>query len=240
MSVYRTGVGAYRDTTKWLAAFVPITTLVAGLALTGPQLICSAQAAHSAASWAVDHWGVILGVLALLVAVGAILWSASRVLSTEPSDLADLVDSPKHSTALATAIGSGVMMPEFFTKEEFDLARGVLANAWDQDTALSADDPRLTRMRVATESLREWALFREIRTPFAVFRRVFIVAVGVIVTATIYIAFALGAALPVSEIAKVTVRVSAAGAQDLQTLTGCTDPGQSEFLAIRTPTACTM
>ncbi|MGJ7440973.1 hypothetical protein [Aquipuribacter sp. MA13-6] len=232
MSVYSTAVDAYRDTTKWLVTFAPITAALTAATLVGPRLVRSAQAAPSAAAWGADNWGVLLAGVALLGAVAAVLASGARVLSVEPTDIATQAASRRGASDLATAVGAGVTTPEFFTKESYVEAMTQQAHAWDQPTRVAADVERLERLRTATEALRDWSLFNGIQKPFSDFRRVFVVSSAVLVAALVYIPFALGPSTPIGEPAEVAVSLSAAGAQDLRSTTGCTDPGSSEYLAV--------
>lgn len=230
MSVYSSAVDAYRETTKWLTAFLPITALASAGVLVGPRLAASAQAASSPAAWAAEHWTILLSLLALGAAVAAILWSGATVLSCEPTDLSNLGEG-QGSRSLTAAIGAGVAAPAFFTREDYDAAMSELADAWDNKSA-TGDDPRVVRLGTAVESLREWSLYHNIQRPFRRFRVVFVVSSLVMLVATAYVPFALGPSTAIEEPTKVAVQVSAEGVADLKAQTDCTDAAASEFLAV--------
>lgn len=231
MSVYGSAVDAYRDTTKWLTAFLPITALVSAGVLIGPRLARSAQSATSVWAWMADHGSIVLCLLAVLGSIAVILVAGTRVLSCAPSDLAGTTDTQEGSQALTEAIGAGAAAPAFFTREDYNTAMSELAHAWDTQSVV-ADDPRLVRLGAAVESLREWSLFHNMQRPFKQFQVAFVGATLVILLATAYVPFALGPSTSIEEPTTVTVQVSADGASDLERRTGCSSPTDTAYLAV--------
>lgn len=231
-SVYSTGVEAYRETTKWLAAFVPVTSLVTAAAVSGPKLIRSIQAAPSLGAWVQRYWLVLLCAVGLFGGIGAILWFGARVLRTEPADIGDLATGQAGAQDLAHAIGSGVAAPEFFSKGTFDVAMSELANAWDTGELVGDDDPRLTRLRPAVEALREWSVFHRIQRTYRDFGIAFVAAAVVISIAILLAPAQLGSGAPIDEPTRVEIGVDAAGREDLAAHTGCTTPDSSSFFAV--------
>lgn len=232
MSVYSTAVDAYRDTTKWLTAFLPIAGLTTSAVLVGPRLVRSAQTATSWSAWVGEHAWVIVALAVLLLSVAAILWSGAAVLSVEPTDITVMATTAPGATAFARAVGEGVTAPEFFTKEAFDAAMSELAHAWDTEATVASDDPRLTRLRAAVEALREWQLFHDIQRSFRTFAWVFTAATGAMLVAIVSVPFSLGDAAAIKDATPVEAEVSTVGAEKLREATGCTDPERSKFLAV--------
>jgi len=114
MSVYESGVTAYRDTTKWLVAFVPLGSILAASVTVGPELLWSVEHARNFGDWLHDYWLAAICGLGLLAGIAAILYWGAKVLSVAPTDLGKL-QSEEYAPKLATAVGAGVTAPEFFT-----------------------------------------------------------------------------------------------------------------------------
>lgn len=235
MSVYSSGVTAYRDTTKWLAAFVPVTALVSAAVLVGPDLIVSAQTSSSVGEWLSDYWLVVLSGLGLLAGISAILICGARVLSVEPTDIGKLAEPGPARRKLEVAIGEGAALPEFFNWEDFYAAMSDLANRWDDPDKTkrpTAEDSVLVRVKPAVESLREWSVFSRIQGPFRLFRIVFVASSVVIIAALVLAPVQLPSAGVISKPTSVLVEVDTAGIEDLQAATGCDDAETVTFTAV--------
>jgi hypothetical protein len=233
MSIYAGGATAYRDTTKWLVAFLPLTALAAGAFTLGPPVIRSIQDAPSLPSWASDHWLVLVCMVVLFAGLTAILYYGAKVLSVEPTDIGDILTSPDKKSTLAAAIGSGVTAPWFLDKSSFDTALAAMANAWN-DTVHppEKDDPRAARLQLAIDALREWSVYHQIQSAFRNFRYAFIgssLAIGVAILAA---PLQLDDSIPIDKPMHVQVDVSEAGQNALLKSTGCLDPKTSSFLAV--------
>lgn len=235
MSVYSSGVTAYRDTTKWLAAFVPVTALVSAAVLVGPDLIVSAQTSSSAWEWLSDYWLVVLSGLGLVAGISAILICGARVLSVEPADIGKLAEPGSARRNLEVAIGEGAALPEFFNWEDFYAAMSDLANRWDDPDKTkrpTAEDAVLIRVKPAVESLREWSVFSRIQEPFRTFRIAFVSSSVVIIAALVLAPVQLPSADVIGKPTSVQVEVDTAGIQDLQAATGCNDAENATFTAV--------
>lgn len=235
MSVYSSGVTAYRDTTKWLAAFVPVTALVSAAVLVGPDLIVSVQTSSSAAEWLGDHWLVVLSGIGLFAGISAILICGALVLSVEPTDIGKLATPGSDRRKLEVAIGNGAALPEFFNWEDFYAAMSDLANRWDDPDKTkrpTAEDAVLVRVKPAVESLREWSVFSRIQRPYLVFRIAFVASSVVIVAALVLAPVQLPSSEVIRKPTSVLVDVDSAGTQDLQTTTDCDDAKTTTFTAV--------
>lgn len=231
MSVYETGVAAYRDTTKWLVAFLPVTAVVGAALVSGRPLITSVRAAPSVGDWLAEHWLVLVCGIVVFTAIAVVLWAGARVLSVEPTDIGEL-SKPEMAPELAKAIGAGVAAPEFFDKASFDTAMAELANAWDTESGVPSDDPRLSRLRGPIEALRLWSLLQRVRTPYRDFRLVFVLSSIVITAAVIIMPAQLSQSAVVDKPTAVNVEVDTEGAADLEAVTGCIDPSRTTFTAV--------
>lgn len=235
MSVYSSGVTAYRDTTKWLAAFVPVTGLVSAVVLVGPDLIVSAQTASSLREWLADYWLVVLSGIALFAGISAILISGAQVLSVEPTDIGKLAEPGSTRRKLEVAVGEGAALPEFFNWEDFYAAMSDLANRWDdqdQSKRPAADDAVLVRVKPAVESLREWSVFSRIQRPFRLFRMTFVVSSAIIIGALVLAPVQLSNADAIKKPTPVLVDVDTVGSEDLRAATDCDDAKTATFTAV--------
>jgi len=231
MSIYDSGVGAYRDTTKWLVAFVPLGSLIAATVTIGPDLVWSSGHAQSFKDWLLDYWLTAICGLVLLAGVAAILWWGAKVLSVAPTDLGQL-QSQAFAPKLATAIGAGVTAPEFFSPESFNAAMAALANAWDKPAPTQADTLNLARVQGAVENLRQWSVFDRVSTAFTQFITAFILGTGGIGIAIILAASQLDSSPVIKEPTAVSVNLNGAGRAQLAESTGCSDPSTTTFLAV--------
>lgn len=231
MALYDSGVAAYRDTTKWLTAFVPLGSLAAATATIGPDLVWSVKHANGIGDWLTHHWIAAVCLVIVLAGIVAILYWGGKVLSIAPTDLGK-VQSPEFAPRLATAIGQGVTAPEFLTIDQFNAAMAALANSWDQPAPAPGDELTLTRVKAAVESLRQWAVFDRVQGAFRVFIGVFALATAAIGAGVVIAPSQLGSGPRIDKPTAVTVRVDPAGQAELTNATGCTDPAATTFLAI--------
>lgn len=231
MPVYDGGVTAYRDTTKWLTAFVPLASLAAAATTVGPDLVRSVQQSTGIGDWYGRHGAAAWCLLAILLGIVSVLISGGRVLSISPVDLGRL-QSEEFAGRRAKAIGEGVLAPEFFTDESFVSAMANLANAWDQPALTEADKLNLTRLQGAVGNLRQWAIFDRVRTAFRRFVGVFAVATAAIVAGVVIAPSQLGSGPVIDKPTAVTVALDHQGRADLAAATQCTDPARTTFVAV--------
>lgn len=237
MSIYGASVEAYRDTTKWLAALTPATTLVAASAVLVGPAGTGLGAAANPGDWLAREWDVLACGIVALIAVSAVLAMASCVLSVEPTEVAQILakkPQERPSTSVEKAIGDGILAPDFYTEASFiksanGLHARMVADADEPDTNIETD---LERLRATFETLREWKVFVATRTRFVWF----VVTVAI---ATAIIAIALGVAwtktgssAAIGEPTEVSVVTSGTGAMIAERTTGCTDLANSTFFAI--------
>ncbi|CCH75911.1 conserved membrane hypothetical protein [Nostocoides japonicum T1-X7] len=231
MSVYGGAGDAYRDTTKWMAASVPLATLVAAGVALGPRVVQSVQTASSVSGWVGGHWLVLLCGAAVVGAVAWVLATGARVLSAGPSLPVELVKDP--DGAVGKAIGDGVALPYYGGAPSFyaDL------DAWLEDIEAPDADPampdsRLDRLVPSLVAIGEWSALHEIEVAYKDFRRAFGLGVLCIVLAILVAPVQLPSGPAVTAPTPVTVEVGQAGADDLWSKTGCTDPMMSTFTAV--------
>lgn len=230
MSIYGTGSEAFRDTTKWLVAFVPIASLVAAGAVIAPRLLSDATAADSPAGWVGDNVLPLVGVLAVLGGIILVTYFGAQVLSTQPREFTELLTNREN---LSRAFSAGAGAPYFLDEAEFRTALGRLDAEWSEDDEQKPSDALVARAVGATELVREWALHDALGTAF----NRFFVSFGV-GTALILVGFVLAAATlepepgRVGEPKIVQVTVNADGARDLKKATGCREPDKTTFVAV--------
>jgi hypothetical protein len=228
MSIYGTGAEAFRDATKWLVAFVPLTTIVAGGAVIGPRLVSDLVASLSLWAWAASSVWLLVGIGVVAAGVVLVVWFGAEVLSAQPQDFTQLL---RDETKLSEAFRAGVGAPYFLDDSAFRSAMADLDATWSSEQPV--EEKQLARTVAATEMLRAWAFHRALSQAFGNFRRAFGVAVALII-----FGFALAltgiepAAGTINEPTVVDVSVNHEGRVDLKKITGCTTPGQTEFLAV--------
>ncbi len=234
MSIYVGAVDAYRDTVKWLVAFVPVASLGAAAVLVGPPLTHSVASAESGQSWLADHWLVVICGLALVGGLGLMLRYGARVLSITPRDIGALATGSAGAQRLSEAIGAGVAAPDFFTAEAFDEEMGALAEALDDATKeVKADDPRLARIQRATDALRAWSTFEQMRRAYRDFRVAFVVGVVLVLGAVVAAPLQLTTSEAITAPTPVEVTINPDRAGEVEVATGCTSAQSSTFTAVR-------
>lgn len=231
MSIYDSGVAAYRDTTKWLVAFVPLAGLLAAAVTIGPDLVRSVSMARSPQDWLGDNWLTGVCLIVILAGVVAILYWGAKVLSVAPTDLGQL-QSQAFAPKLATAIGAGVVAPEFFSPESFKTAMAALANSFDKQNPTEADEFNLTRVKGAVDNLRQWSIFDKASSAFRRFIIAFAIATAAIGLGTVLAASQLDSSPAISEPTAVVVEVNKSGSADLRESTKCTSARTTTFVAI--------
>lgn len=225
MSVYSTATEAYRDTTKWLVALVPLGSIAAFGALVAPRLVQAESVSTSWTSWCSTFWGALLGCLLILLGIWLIVKAGSSVLSSEPTDFDKIIENQDR---LNEAFGAGAGIPYFIESGEFrtavlDLHSGTLANTLaKRDSAVAA-----------TAQLLEWVYFDSIRRVFGSFRCRFVISLVLIFGGLALAASTLsGVSAPFSRPTVVSVELSSRGSINLAYSTGCRDPRVTEFVAI--------
>jgi hypothetical protein len=115
VSIYSTGAEAYRDTTKWLIALVPLASLVAAAAVVGPRLVTGRPAAGSWSTW-IAYGLAILGCVFVVAGICLIVAHGATVLSTAPKDVDKIV---RDRLRLSQAFSAGVGYPYFLESDDF-------------------------------------------------------------------------------------------------------------------------
>ena len=227
MSVYSTGAEAYRDTTKWLIALVPLASLVAAAAVVGPRLVTGKTAAGSWSAWITTYWAALLGCGLVLVGIGLTVASGAWVLSTEPKEVDKLLDDDQDR--LSKAFSAGVGFPYFLTSEAFKTA------VLQMNAAKKPGDPPIPTERVAAAStqLLEWALFDALRAKSRPFTACFLAGIGLIAAGLVLAIIALNLApAPITQPTAAIVRLSSSGTTALIRSTGCQAPSTTQFVAV--------
>jgi len=232
MSIYKSSIDGYRDTTKWLAAFTPVTAILTAVVVTGAPVGASLAGASDVGEWLGQHLLLVLCVLAVFVSVGAILWQAARVLSVQPKEVVTILDdtTPQTAKALETAFGAGILAPDFYSEASFEVATQVFYAALKPGQELPKDRDRLV---LAFESLREWKLFTDTRRQFGRFLITIGIGALVICVAIAVAVTQIGMGGPITQPTRVQVTLGSNGAAALRQATGCTDPTHSTFYALR-------
>ncbi|MEV8182846.1 hypothetical protein [Specibacter sp. NPDC078692] len=233
MSIYSDGTAAYRETTKWLTAFVPLTAMVASILTLGPPVLRSIQDAPSLPAWIGEHTVVLLCIAVLFGGLTVILSFGTKVLSVEPQDIGPLLNSPEKRSELAAVIGTGTTAPWFLDLATFNEALGEIAKApKDPNSPPRNDTSQIDQFKLAVEVLRDWSLYHEIQIAFRNFLRAFIASTIAIAIAALVAPAQLESVIPVDKPTLVSIEVNESGQNDLLTRTGCTDPTASTFTAI--------
>ena len=231
MSVYSTGADAFRETTKWLVAFVPIAALGTAAAVLGPLLVRSAQSARSLSAWAGDNAWALGGVAAVLVGVMVVVWFGAQVLSTQPRDFGALLTT--NARRLSNAFSAGVAAPYFLDDNGLKTALATLEAKWRPESTTPPTDAEVSRAAAAVEALREWALQDELAKNFRKFRKYFAAGLVLIVAGVVVAAVTIdeqGASI--EKPTTIQVSVNQPGAADLLKRTGCTTPAKSQYVAV--------
>jgi hypothetical protein len=229
--VYSAGADAFRDTTKWLVAFVPVAALASAAVVLGPLLVRSAQAANSLSAWLFDNALALGGVGAVLVGVVLVVWFGARVLSSQPKDFGALLKTdPKR---LSEAFSAGVAAPYFLDDNGFNNAIANLEDKWHPDSKTPPADAEVSRAVAAVETLREWALQGELAAAFRWFRIFFAIGLVLIVGGVVVAAVTFNQqGASIEKPTTVQVSVNQPGAADLLKETGCTTPAKSQYVAV--------
>ncbi len=235
MGVYGAAGDAYRDTTKWLAAAVPVATLVGAGVTLGPKLVQSIQGAVSLRSWVGGHALVLLAGVVLAGGVTWILWTGAAVLSAGPALPVELVRDP--DGVVGTAIGAGVALPYYDSAPSFVADLDAWLGEGGEEArgggkAEGSEGSPLDRLGPAMVAISEWSALHTVETRFAAFRRAFAVSTVCIVGAVLLAAAQLPSGAAVSSPTAVVVEVGQPGADELWAATGCTDPMRSTYTAI--------
>lgn len=226
MAIYDAGAASLRDTVKWMVAFVPIAGVIAPIAVLGPRLVDSATDHATWGNWWAANWGVAVGILAVAIGVGLIIWQGAAVLTTEPTDFtAFMADDAR----MALAFGMGVGSPQYATLGEFQNALSSLSAGLPVEEAAAVGATTAT----ATATLREWVWFADVKHRFHLFTAAFAAGGLLIVTGVIVAASTIEPASgSIEQPTTVIVEVSTSGSVALEADTGCTDPGKSTFTAV--------
>ena len=225
MSVYSTGAEAYRDTTKWLITLVPLASLVAAAAVVGPRLVTGRTAAGSWSAWITTYWAALLGCILVLAGIWLTVTRGTRVLSTAPKEIPDLIDNQGRFGA---AFSAGAVFPYFLNSQEYKGAVLLLNAAPPGDPDIPTE-----RVTAASTQLLEWALFDALRAEFGPFKRWFLwgialIAAGLVLAVVgVYLAPA-----PIAQPAAAVVRLSSTGTTALIRSTGCRAPSTTQFVAV--------
>jgi hypothetical protein len=233
MSIYLSSVDAYRDTTKWLAAFTPVTAVTAAVVLTGGPLAASAASEPNIGEWLEANAAVLIAGTLILAAVGGILAMAAHVLSVEPQEIVSIL-SDEAAPAVETIIGNGIAAPAFLTKASYEKALTTLSADSNMEPLPPDFGARAERLVSITETLREWNVFRETRARFRCFLVVVCIS-ALAITAAVPVALAqLDTSAPISTPSAVDVAFTSQSAQsEAVDALGCTDVTTATFHALR-------
>lgn len=228
MSVYESGASAMRDTVKWLVAFVPTATLIAGGAALGPDVVDSAASTTSPSEFVSDQGLTVVGLALVLAGLVAIVLSGARVLAAAPTDFTDLLEDEQRLTA---AIGAGVGSPFFTDERSF---RNGLADLRSSFAAAPAETPYAKAVTATADDLRTWAWFDQARGPFQLFKWWFVAGVALVLAG--YIVVAVDQPAPERTAASIglptPVSVEIQDPSGLEEATQCSDVAKSTFVAI--------
>lgn len=228
MSIYKSGVDAYRDTTKWLVAFIPVTAITTTAVLLAAPLRAGALAASDPSTWMARHGSIVWCAIVVIAAIGAILWCAARVLSAAPIEVASILERVGGAKKeIDAALGSGIAAPAFLSTAEFDTATVKL-----RDPNQSPSPPELDRLGDAFETLREWTMFTETKRRFNLLAIAMGLGIPAICIAVLVALSHVGSAAAITEPVAVDVQLSRSGADALTASTGCQDPPTTTFLAV--------
>ena len=256
MSIYSTGAEAYRDTTKWLIALVPLASLVAAAAVVGPRLVTRRPAAGSWSTW-ITYGLAILGCGLVLVGICLIVAHGATVLSTAPKDVDKIVNN---RLRFSEAFSAGVGYPYFLESDDFKNAvtevnyaetgapnaaapgdpnaaapGAPTAPAPGAPTAPAPGDPNALPERVAGAStqLREWAFFDALGTEFGKFKSWFLRGIVLIALGLVLAVVAINLTpAPIAQPTAAVVELSSSGAIALIRSTGCQAPSTTRFVAV--------
>lgn len=235
MGIYKSSVEAYRDTTKWLAALTPATTLLTVAVALGGPLSTSLAGSESVGDWIAREWGLAACGVAMLIAVGVVLGMASRVLSVEPTEVAEIlkaIKKEKASTSVEAAIGDGILAPDFYTESSFKkLALSLQADLATPGASGEDLDRDLDRLRATFETLREWKVFVTTRSRFRWFIFTVVVGTAVLGSALATAWTMVDTSAAITKPVEVSVEITPAGAASAQAATGCSDPVRSTAFA---------
>lgn len=228
MSVYEAGATAYRDTTKWLVAFVPIAAILTAGAVAGPRLIHAAGTAGSFSVFLIEYWLALLGLVAVAAGIFAVVWGGAGVLSAQPKDLGE-----QGSDELAKAFNDGVGAPYFFDVNGYTSAMASLQEAFDAKRPKTEYDLTLERAVAAVDALQQWSLHRELARSFGSFTWVFALGVLLILGGVAFAATTIPlTAGEITEPTIVAVELDSDGKAALAIATGCGDAETTVFWAI--------
>jgi hypothetical protein len=231
VSVYSAGADAFRDSTKWLVAFVPIGALGTAAAVLGPRLVRDAESARSLSSWLGDNGWALGGLGGVLVGVLVVVRYGARVLSTQPKDIGALLTT--NPTRLSQAFSAGVAAPYFLDDAAFKQALADLQVNWRPGSTAPPTDAEVSRAAGAVDALREWALQDELATTFTRFQVWFAIGSVLIVTGVVVAAANINApAASIDKPTNVQISLNTHGSADLLNKTGCTTPKQSRYVAV--------
>lgn len=176
-SVYDSGASAYRDTAKWLVAFVPIASLLAAAGVVGPALVQSGAEAGSLPTWLAANALTLVALAVMALGMTIVITAGAKVLAAQPAGLASVLatTSDDAGARLAAAFGEGLGVPYYYDSAPFltDLRK------------MSARDAQVTedvahRAVTTLATVREWALHQELSTLFSAFVVRFLVGVGLV------------------------------------------------------------
>jgi hypothetical protein len=232
VSIYSTGAEAYRDTTKWLIALVPLASLVAAAAVVGPRLVTGRPAAGTLSTW-ITYGLAILGCGFVLVGICLIVAHGATVLSTAPKDVDKIVNDPLR---FSEAFSAGVGYPYFLESDDFKTAvLDLNTEETSAPTAAAPGAPNALAERVAGAStqLREWAFFDALGTEFGKFKSWFLWGICLIAAGLVLAVIAINLApAPIAQPTAAVVELSSSGATALIRSTGCQAPSTTRFVAV--------
>ncbi len=232
MSVYTSGTEAYRDTVKWLCAFLPVGTLVASGVTLGPALVASAAGTGSVRAWLRDAWPLLICLAAVAIAIGAVLVAGGQALGAQASRSSDLINTStpsRESNAYTAAVGAGALAPWYLDRATFESEFAAVFE--HQDDGATPDERLLGRVESAVEVTRDWSTHYHTRKAYRVFLFTFGASILAVIGSTL-----VSASRRVSETidkpTPVDVAFSVEGINRFSKATGCDDPATAAFVVV--------
>ena len=231
MPVYAEAASGYRDATKWLTAFVPVTAIATAGVTLGPALVESVRQTSGAGAFSSGDKAIVVAMVLGVIGLVCIVVPAAKVLSVEPTDIGAIYADKKAGPELATALGAGALAPYFLDQPSFDQALAALSAA----QAARNDDgiePLMDRLEPATEVLREWAVFHVMRRRFGWFLFWLVVGSAVVAVGLIVAASNLPKGSAIDKPVPITAELDQEASADLMRTTGCRNPETTVFVAV--------
>jgi|GEM_PF-7134506 hypothetical protein len=224
MSVYSDAASTFRDTTKWLVAFVPVAALVSAAAVVGPRLLYAVDSGDSPAP---GEWIVIL---APVLGVALVVFGAIPVLRPKLPSPPEILDTGgKRRKDGDAAMSDGVGEPYVSSIDELKRATQNVKAAEDPAKVF----PDAKAVAEIHTNLRDWVMLKKTASRFTLFGALYLIGilligVGVIGGATVLKA----PSAEITEPTVVEVELSTDGLTHFKSETGCDSADGVVFVAV--------